>query len=155
MIEHEVVAREIVEIIPLLMRNVAVDLRCAGIGMAPAHFRLLGMLAHHPYNLSELAEQQEVTMATMSNSVNTLVERGWVQRIPVLHDRRMIKVELTPAGKQMLVTSYHHLVQRVDQLISQLTDDELDQIQNGMVILQRVFDNSPEKASLSFDRSCE
>ena len=155
MIEHEIVAREIVEIIPLLMRNVAADLRCEGVSMAPAHFRLLGMLAHHPCNLSELAEKQEVTMATMSNSVNTLVERGWVQRIAVPHDRRMIMLELTPAGWEMLAKSLQHLVQRVDQLISQLTEDELEQIQDGMVILQRVFDNPLVKAPLSFDRSCE
>jgi len=155
MIEHEVVARKIVELIPLLMQNVAADLRCEGLSMAPAHFRLLGMLAHHPCNLSELAEKQEVTMATMSNSVNTLVERGWVQRIAVPHDRRMIMLELTPAGWEMLVKSHQHLVQRVDHLISQLTEEELEQIQDGMAILQRVFDNSLVKASLSFDRSCE
>jgi DNA-binding MarR family transcriptional regulator len=155
MIEHEIVAREIVEIIPLLMRNVAAGLRCEGISMAPVHFRVLGLLAHHPSNLSELAEQQEVTMATMSNSVNTLVERGWVQRIPVLHDRRMIKLELTPAGREMLVKSIQHLVLRVDQLISELPEDELEQIQDGMVILQRVLDNSLVKAPCSFDRSCE
>jgi DNA-binding MarR family transcriptional regulator len=155
MIEHEIVAREIVELIPMIMRNVAADLRCEGIGMAPAHFRLLGMLAHHPCNLSELAELQEVTMATMSNSVTTLVERGWVQRIPVPHDRRMIKLELTPAGNQILVKSYQHLVHRFDQLISQLTEDELAQIQDGMVILQRVFTNPLIKSPASFDRSCE
>ena len=123
--------------------------------MAPAHFGLLGMLAHNPCSLSELAEQQEVTLATMSNSVNTLVERGWAQRASVPHDRRMIRVELTDEGRQMLIKSHQHLVERVSQLISSLSYEDLAQVQAGMVILQRVFDSSFVKAPKLIDRSCE
>ena len=48
-------AREILEIIPLVMRTVAAELRAAGEMPAPAHFGLLSILSVRPRMLSDLA----------------------------------------------------------------------------------------------------
>ena len=48
-------AREILKIIPLVMRTVAAELRAAGELPAPAHFGLLTMLSEQPRTLTELA----------------------------------------------------------------------------------------------------
>jgi hypothetical protein len=48
-------AREILEIIPLVMRTVAAELRAAGEMPAPAHFGLLSILSIRPRMLSDLA----------------------------------------------------------------------------------------------------
>ena len=47
-------AREILEIIPLVMRTVAAELRAAGELPAPAHFGLLSILSVRPRMLSDL-----------------------------------------------------------------------------------------------------
>ena len=73
-------AREILEIIPLVMRTVAAELRSAGEMPAPAHFGLLSILAARPRMLTELASLQGVSLPTMSNSISAMVERGWVRR---------------------------------------------------------------------------
>ena len=51
-------AREILEIIPLVMRTVAAELRAAGEMPAPAHFGLLSILSVRPRMLSDLASIQ-------------------------------------------------------------------------------------------------
>ena len=42
--DRKKIAKEIIEIMPLIMRNISADLRCHRVGLAPAHMRLLGEL---------------------------------------------------------------------------------------------------------------
>src|SRR6516165_4767422 len=82
-------ARDILEIIPLVMRTVAAELRAAGEMPAPAHFGLLSILSIRPRMLSDLASLQGVSLPTMSNSISAMVERGWVRREAPDGDRRV------------------------------------------------------------------
>src|ERR1044071_9965114 len=91
-------ARDVLEIIPLVMRTVAAELRAAGELPAPAHFGLLTMLTQ-PRTLSELAALQGVSLTTMSNSIRAMVQRGWVRRTSPVKDRRVVIIEVTPMGK--------------------------------------------------------
>src|SRR3954470_4197676 len=92
-------AREILKIIPLVMRTVAAELRAAGEMPAPAHFGLLTVLGDQPRTLTELALLQGVRLPTMSNSISTLVQRGWVKRRSPARDRRVVLIEVTPLGR--------------------------------------------------------
>ena len=96
------VAREILKIIPLVMRTVAAELRAAGELPAPAHFGLLTMLSAQPRTLSELANLQGVSLPTMSNSITAMVQRGWVRRTAPPKDRRVVIIEVTPTGRAAL-----------------------------------------------------
>ena len=82
-------AREILEIIPLVMRAVAAELRAAGEMPAPAHFGLLSVLSTRPRMLTDLASLQGVSLPTMSNSISAMVDRGWVRRAAPTNDRRV------------------------------------------------------------------
>src|SRR5215467_2960654 len=96
------VAREILKIIPLVMRTVAAELRAAGELPAPAHFGLLSILCERPRILSELASIQGVSLPTMSNSISAMEERGWVRRAAPMGDRRVVLIEVTAAGRAAL-----------------------------------------------------
>ena len=95
-------AREILEIIPLVMRTVAAELRAAGEMPAPAHFGLLSILSVRPRTLTDLASLQGVSLPTMSNSISAMVERGWVRREAPDGDRRVVMIEVTPTGRAAL-----------------------------------------------------
>src|SRR3979409_1448167 len=88
-------AREILEIIPLVMRTVAAELRAAGELPAPAHFGLLSLLTSKsgPGTGSELAALQGVSLPTMSNTISAMVGRGWVRRAAAGPDRRVVGIE--------------------------------------------------------------
>ena len=66
------VAKEILEIVPLVMRTLHAELRQPAALANPGHFHLMLSLAEGPHNLSELAEKQNVTLPTMSSTVSTL-----------------------------------------------------------------------------------
>ncbi len=98
------IAREILTVVPLVMRAVAAELRASGELPAPAHFGLLSMLSAQPHarTLTELAALQGVSLPTMSNSISALVDRGWVQRTGAGGDRRQVVIEVTPTGRAAL-----------------------------------------------------
>lgn len=133
------VAEQVVQVIPLLMRNAGADLRCHGAGLAPAQFALLGMLSNGTFNLSELAERQSVTLATISNSVGTLIERGLVERVPAAGDRRIVQVRITLIGREVLENVHAHMEERVSAAISGLNSQELDDLDAGLTVLHKML----------------
>lgn len=137
--ETKTVARELVRIIPLFLRNVGPDLRCLDAGLSPSHFRVLHTLYRQSYHLGDLAEQQGVTQATMSNTVTMLVERGWVQRSACAEDRRKVFVQITPAGEAMLFAIVRVLEERLTAVLADLSAEELEHAYHGLVILRQAI----------------
>src|SRR4026209_1706001 len=91
-------ARDVLEIIPLVMRTVAAELRAAGGPPAPAHFGLLSVLSERSRTLTELAALHGVSLPTMSSSISAMAERGWVRRAGPEKDRPTVTIEVTAHG---------------------------------------------------------
>lgn len=79
-----------------------------------------------PYALSpgQLASETMVTSGTMTNRVDRLTERGFVQRTPDPHDRRGVRVELTDAGKRAVDGALTDLLKREHTLLDSLNASE-------------------------------
>lgn len=140
----ELAAQRIVEVIPLVMRTLALEMRSTGYLPMPAHCRLLLLLAERPHNLSELAERQAVTLPTMSNSISRLVERGLATRVRAPHDRRMVLVKLTPAGRAVLRKMVHSVEGRIVERLGCLSSDQHSQITAGLEALRSCFARTAE-----------
>lgn len=145
--DRDRIALLLIETLPLLMRSLGADMRCHGNGLMPAHFRTLGMLSKRSYNLSELAELQSVSMATMSNSVAILVERGLIERKPSPSDRRMVHLSLTPAGHAVMEAVHRSMVDRLVQQMQALSDVELEQLEAGLQVLRGVLNNAKHSSA--------
>ncbi len=144
-----IAARQVVEVIPLVMRTLALEMRSTGYLLAPVHCPLMVMLAEGSHNLSELAETQAVSLPTMSNSISALVERGWVTRVRAPHDRRMVLVELTPAGRTVLEEVKRSVEGRVGRLLASLSPAECDQLLTGLEVLCGCFTRPADGAQSS------
>jgi len=151
MSEARQVAHQLLHTIPLVMRNTAARMRVAAAGLEPPHFRLLGLLSRRSYTLGELAEQQSVKPATISKTIATFVERGWVQRREVPHDRRLVQVEITPEGRQVIKDAHQQMEAEVTTLLAGLSPQELDQLQVGLSLLQRLCDTPDDPWPCNFE----
>lgn len=140
-----IAARQVVEVIPLVMRTLALEMRSTGYLPAPVHCPLMVILTEGPHNLSELAEIQAVSLPTMSNSISALVERGWVTRVRAPYDRRMVLVELTPAGRAVLQDVKRSVEGRVGRLLASLSPAECDQLLTGLQVLRGCFARPPDR----------
>jgi DNA-binding MarR family transcriptional regulator len=132
-------AQQVVEIVPLVMRIVAAELRQTQPAIIPAHLGVLFLLEHKPRNLTELADLQAVSLPTMSNTISKMSAEGWVTRTRAAHDRRMVLIEITPAGQAILSKMGDHIIHKVAQLLDPLSPEELDALQAGLAILRRSF----------------
>ena len=137
-------ARDILKIIPLVMRTVAAELRAAGEMPAPAHFGLLTILGNQPRTLSELALLQGVSLPTMSNSISTLVQRGWVKRSSPARDRRVVLIEVTPHGRVTLERVSRAAEMHLAELLTTLDPAARRRLQAGLGVLRRVFADAPQ-----------
>jgi DNA-binding MarR family transcriptional regulator len=133
------ISQQILEIIPLVMRTIAFELRRTEHVVMTPHFRLLWMLNHRPFTLSELAEHQVVSLPTMSNSITILEERGWVTRLRSDADRRKVLIELSQSGRDVLAQVQCHAEERVAELLSAISDADQQTLLEGLSVLRTVF----------------
>ncbi len=81
-----------------------------------------------PYELSPGALIHETlsTSGTMTNRIDRLAERGMVERLPDPHDRRGVRVRMTPAGRQVVESALAALVEHERDLLAVLSADQMD-----------------------------
>ncbi|MEP6851055.1 MAG: MarR family transcriptional regulator [bacterium] len=111
--------------------------------LRPYEFDVLAALrrAGEPYELTpgQLIGQTHVTSGTMTNRLDVLVERGLVQRRPDPQDGRVIRVQLTAAGRARVDSALTALLQVEAGLLTGLDDDQRRILADG---LQRVLDGT-------------
>ncbi len=107
------------------------------------HFALLRALHESPRALHELATLHSVRMPTMSRTVATLEQRGWVTRTRSEHDRRSITVAITATGTSVLETVRSMARARVEELLKQLTSEEQEALGVGLRALHRAIASHP------------
>ncbi|MEZ5091789.1 MarR family winged helix-turn-helix transcriptional regulator [Nocardioides sp.] len=92
----------------------------------PWEFDVLAALrrAGSPYELSpgRLLRETLVTSGTMTNRVDRLAARGFVERNPDPDDRRGVLVRLTPDGKRAVDGAFGALVDAERELLGDLPD---------------------------------
>ncbi|MEI2712112.1 MAG: MarR family transcriptional regulator [Nocardioides sp.] len=94
-------------------------------GIEPWEFDVLAALrrAGDPYELSpgRLLRETMVTSGTMTNRIDRMAERGYVDRLPDPHDRRGVLVRLLPAGRTVVDAAFAELVEAERLLITDLS----------------------------------
>jgi DNA-binding MarR family transcriptional regulator len=142
-------------VLPLLNRLVAAEVRReAGEETTMPQFRVLAHLAAAPLTLSALAKKRRVSLQAMSELVQVLVARGWVERLPDPNDRRQALLQLTDHGRSHYERAQTHTLQRLVPLLAQLNGEELAAVRVALPALHRVLaqeecDAGDERASAS------
>ena len=82
--------------------------------------------AGEPYQLSpgRLVQETLVTSGTMTNRIDRLTGKGWVERLPSRTDRRGVIVRLTKGGQSTVDAAMADLLARERQLLDEMPADE-------------------------------
>lgn len=85
------------------------SLRCAGaqrlvrLGISMTHFHVLTLLRHHDaMPMGRLAEILDVSMSSATGIIDRMEERGLVERVRVAGDRRVVLVQPTQTGLDLV-----------------------------------------------------
>jgi DNA-binding MarR family transcriptional regulator len=136
------------EVVPAVMRSIFAESRRSDHNLSPNHMRILRVLSLKTCNLSELAEHQDVSLPTMSSTVQTLVERGWLAREESAQDRRVTRLSLTVKGRQVLVDEHKRLVAWMSARLETLDPHEVTQVEQGLQTLLDLFGDPQVAAEL-------
>lgn len=105
----------------------ALDAHFARYGLSMGKFTVLMQLlqaGEQGLTPSECAERAGVTRGTITGLLDGLEREGWVRRQPHPVDRRMLTVQLTPKGQQLLDQMLPDHFCRTTSLMANLTEAE-------------------------------
>jgi DNA-binding MarR family transcriptional regulator len=132
------------------------ELRCVGsqrlvkLGISMTHLHALTMLQHHgPLTMSRLAEMLDVSLSNATGIVDRLEDKGFVERVRVKDDRRIVLVQPTPAADVVLEQLDVLRSDMLDEALARLDDDRLEVVEAGLRAfrdaLQTELDVHPER----------
>ena len=119
----------------------------AGTGLEGWEFDVLSALRRcgHPYELSpgQLVSETLVTSGTMTNRVDRLAARGFVERHPDPADRRGVLVRLTGEGMAAGDAALTRLLADEHDLLAELDPSEREDLAGLLRRLLRPFEPGP------------
>lgn len=137
--EDLALAQRVLETLPLIMRWISKDMRRLDSPLEPGQMRILGMLSERECSISQLAGHHFVSLPAMSRAVNPLVEHGWVERVGVPGDRRVVRLRLTPAGRDEMQKMHAAMLGAVADVLADLGAGERQRAVDGLAVLYSVF----------------
>jgi len=104
-------------------------------------FSIVGLVfsrQSRPLTMGDLSRVLGVPFSTATRTVDWLVSNGYVQRLPDPEDRRVVRVELTAAGKKLYEAMNDLLLESAEQLLHDFSPEE--RIELGR-LLGKLVDN--------------
>lgn len=143
-VDEQSLTHRVLRTMPLLMHFMFRQLRDFDVRIEPNQVQILSVLAEGQRTVSELAARQHVSLPSMSKTINMLVERGWVERVEVPEDRRVVRLRLTEQGRDSLRAAHQAMVHAVDEVVSHLTPEEAAALSRGLDILYSAFGSAAD-----------
>ena len=138
-IEARDVARKAKRIFPLMGRMMEAQMRVPTIPVPPVHFHVLNRVDQKAQTLTELADVMSVSAASLSRTITVLEERGWVNRVRSDEDRRVVRINITNDGHQMLADIEKRTEDFLTDTLNRLPDADLKKLMDGLDILIGAF----------------
>jgi DNA-binding MarR family transcriptional regulator len=119
------------------------ELKCIGserlvrLGISMSQLHVMHMLERHgELPMSRLAEMLDVSLSAATGLVDRIEERGFVERVRVPSDRRIVLVRMTPAGRQMLEDVEVLRTEIMERILDRLDETQLAGVAAAMTDLR-------------------
>jgi len=90
-----------------------------------------------PLSMSRLAEELDVSIASVTGIVGRMEQRRLVERRHDETDRRIVSVHPTRLGGEVFARLRRHRRDKIKKVLAQLTDDELTAFLTGLRAMRR------------------
>jgi len=136
-------AKELLALMPFYLKHIMKT--GYGIsGMQAAQYRVLGVLMKAgTLPVSEIGRRLYISKPYMTALIDTLIEGGFVQRLPDLSDRRVINITITEQGKKYLKQSVTLYKNELKVLLSCLDDTDLTELCISLESLKAILAKIP------------
>lgn len=90
-------------------------------------------------NMTSVARSLEVTTGTLTIAINSLVKKGYVDRVRSEEDRRVVLVSLSEKGKRAYLHHSRFHEQMIDSVVEELTEEEQQVLEKALTKLNHFF----------------
>lgn len=101
---------------------------------------LLSLYEHGPLPPSRIAHFIMVNSSTVTGIIDRLEQKGLVRRLRISHDRRIITIELTKAGKVLAENAPPPIQQRIIDGLNNISETEIQRIASTLAKLTNMLD---------------
>jgi len=123
------------------------EVKCIGserlvrLGISMTQLHVLNLLDRHgEMAMSRLADMLDVSMSAATGLVDRIEEHGYVERIRVPSDRRIVLARITDAGRQLLEDIDSVQTEILDRILDGLDETQLTRLAAAMVDLRTAVD---------------
>lgn len=97
-----------------------------------------------PKNMTSIARELSVTVGTLTIAMNSLVKKGYVERMRGQEDRRVVYISLSEKGRRAhkLHAQFHK--EMIESVTGELTEEELQTLIKALSKLRNWFDHCKE-----------
>lgn len=96
-------------------------------------------------NMTSVAKSLAVTTGTLTIAVNSLVKKGFVERVRSEEDRRVVLVSLTEKGRIAHEQHRKFHAKMIDNIVEELTYEDKVVLQKALSNMNRFFKEYPLK----------
>ncbi|MEJ6949476.1 MarR family winged helix-turn-helix transcriptional regulator [Natronospora cellulosivora (SeqCode)] len=115
------------------------EMSCCGITLAQCQ-ALVEIGRAKSISLKQLAELLNLEKSTVSRTVNSLVENGYVERRTDPEDRRYIKISLSKDGEKLFTTIESDMDRYFEIIFNSLPENKKDQVLESLELLLKAVD---------------
>lgn len=146
-------ARSLLEFLPYMHEKFLHPMeRLAAHSMSKLQFFTLMMLYRKgPKTMTELASAIQVSKQQLTPLMDRILEQKLVERMPDPKDRRVIRIEISPAGKEAINTMMKHNLYTVAARLTVLPEEELVELDTMMVRVRELLEKA-ERLSINDDK---
>lgn len=90
-------------------------------------------------NMTAVAKALHVTTGTLTISINSLVKKGYVNRVRSEEDRRVVLVSLTPRGKGAFLCHQHFHEDMIESVVQEFSEEEKQILEKALKRINLFF----------------
>ena len=99
--------------------------------------------------ISKLATLMEISNPAVSQKINVLEEKGYVERYSTKNDRRVVYVKLTEAGKKILERENERLMNSMKIIFDKMGEEDTEKFIELMSKLYKIIQETKEEQNKS------
>ena len=130
---------EVLSLLPQIMQRLRGD-RPLPVGLralTPPQLRALATIAFNARGtMGELARALHVTLGAATGLVDRLLQQGLVARLPDPRDRRLVRLQLTEAGRRAHLTAVRRRRRRMGFALARLSPEQCGQVVTALRLLR-------------------
>lgn len=98
-------------------------------------------------NMTSVARSLDVTTGTLTIAVNSLVKKGYVNRVRSEEDRRVVLISLSEKGKRAYLHHQQFHDRMINVVVEELTEEEQQVLERALNKLNQFFRKTADRTA--------